>query len=179
KSALRPDNNIIQSCQIITSYKEVEWLADKKNPEAFAIRGMATNGLSPIDLMIQQTNRIFEENQITARPVEQFRNLYPEIKFTSEQKQLAQNIKHKYNSLIKERIGLQERKKKEPGPYIVITSSTSGRKLEITNLIKHEISKDTEFWNATELNIIIKPRRSTPKLPHPLSACIQYQTPEG
>ncbi len=179
KSALRPDNNIIQSCQIITSYKEVEWLADKKNPEAFANRGMATNGLSPIDLMIQQTNRIFEENQITARPVEQFRNLYPEIKFTSEQKQLAQNIKHKYNSLIKERIGLQERKKKEPGPYIVITSSTSGRKLEITNLIQHEISKDTEFWNSTELSTKIKPRQPTPKLPHPLSACIQYQTPEG
>ncbi|MEO0844273.1 MAG: hypothetical protein AAF063_36195, partial [Cyanobacteria bacterium J06643_5] len=67
KSALRPDDNIIYYCQAVTGYKEVEWLADKKNPDAFTNRGMATNGLSPIDLMIQQTNLIFEENQITAR----------------------------------------------------------------------------------------------------------------
>ncbi len=179
KSALRPDNNIIQHCQVVTSYKEVEWLADKKNTEAFTNKGMATNGLSPIDLMIQQTNRIFEENQIIARPIEQFRNLYPTIEFTSEHKQQAQNIRHKYNSLIKERIELQERKKIEPGAYIVISSPISGRKLEVTNLIKYDISKDTEFWNATELSITIKPRQPTLKLPHPLSACIQYQTPEG
>ena len=179
KSALRPDVIVIQYCQAMTGYKELEWLVDKKNPKAFTDRGMATNGLSPIDLMIKQTNRIFEENQIIARPVEQFRTLYPAIEFTSEQKQQAQNIKHKYNSLIKERIGLQERNKIEPGPYIVITSPTSGRKLEITNLIKHEISKNTEFWNATELSITIKPRQPTPKLPHSLSACIQYQTSEG
>lgn len=30
KSALRPEDSIIQYCQTITAYKQIEWLADKK-----------------------------------------------------------------------------------------------------------------------------------------------------
>jgi hypothetical protein len=41
---------------------EVEWLTDKKSPEAFTNRRMKSNGYSAIDLMIQQTNQIFEQN---------------------------------------------------------------------------------------------------------------------
>ncbi len=135
KSALRPDDSIIKYCQAITGYKEVEWLADKKNKEAFVNRGMRTNGYSPIDLMIVQTNQIFEQSQLTARPIEQFRKLYPQIE-SAAFKEHAQQIKNTYSSLVRNRIELEEKQKKQSGPYLTITSPNSGKQLEVTNLIK-------------------------------------------
>jgi hypothetical protein len=179
KSALRPDDSIIQYCQAITAYKEVEWLNDKKNLEAFTDRGMKTNGYSPIDLMIKQTNQIFGQCQLIARPIEQFRSFYPELEFTSSQKEYAQEIKKNYNSIVKQRIELESRRKVEPGPYIVIASPLSGKKLEITNLINFDLAKNPEFWKASELSIKISLRKPTQKIPHPLLACIQHKTSAG
>jgi hypothetical protein len=176
---LRPEDSIIQYCQIITTYKEVEWLADKKNPEAFTNRSMKTNGYSPIDLMIKQTNQIFEPNQLLAQPVESFRNLYPGVEYTPVQKEYAQQIKNNYNLLVKQQIELEEQRKLEIGPYMLITSPTSGRTLEITNLIRYELAKNPEFWKTTEINIQIKSRKPTPKMPHHLLACIKYNTSDG
>ena len=179
KSALRPNPDIIQYCQAITAYKEVEWLADKKNPEAFIDRGMKTNGYSPIDLMIKQTNQIFEQYQLNALPIEQFRNFYPGIRFTSEQKKQAYEIKTKYNSMVKQWIQLEQRKKLEPGPYLVVTSPTSGKKLEITNLINFEIAKNPSFWKFNKLSFEIASRKPTIKMPHPLFAQAKFKTSDG
>ncbi|NJL10396.1 MAG: hypothetical protein HC908_10120 [Calothrix sp. SM1_7_51] len=163
KSALRPDKLIIQYCQAITGYKQVEWLADKKNPEAFINRGMKSNGYSPIDLMIQQTNQIFEFNQIKARPIEQFRELYPSVQFNESHKQKAQEIKSNYNSLIKQRLDLESRKKLEYGPYLVITSPNSGKQIEITNLLHFNPSQNPDFWKTKELTIKLVSNQSTTK----------------
>ncbi|MGB3756504.1 MAG: hypothetical protein WBA07_09050 [Rivularia sp. (in: cyanobacteria)] len=179
KSALRPNQNIIQYCQAITAYKEVEWLADKKNPDAFTDRGMKTNGYSPIDLMIEQTNQIFEQCQLNALSIEQFRNFYPGIEFTTEQKKQAQEIKTNYNSLVKQWIQLEQRKKLEPGPYLVITSPTSGKKLEITNLINFEIAKNPNFWKFKQLTFEIASRKPTKKMPHPLFVRAKFTTSDG
>ncbi|RUT01622.1 hypothetical protein DSM106972_067190 [Dulcicalothrix desertica PCC 7102] len=179
KSALRPDNLIIAYCQAITDYKKIEWLSDKKNSEAFTNRGMKSNGYSPIDLMIQQTNQIFEQSQLHARPIEQFKKLYPDIVLTDHHKEQAQIIKTGYNSLIKQRITLEERKKLEPGPYLVITSSTSGKQLEITNLIKFDVAKNPEFWKASELSIRIQSRIPSAKMSHPLKATAKYFDTDG
>jgi hypothetical protein len=168
KSALRPNDEIIKYCQAITSYKEVEWLTDKKNPKAFTNRGMKTNGYSPIDLMIRQTNEIFEQHQITARPIEQFRKLYPGIEFSSEQRQIAQQIKNQYNSKIRERIQLEEQQKVEPGPYLTITSPISGNKLKITNLIKFPAAINIDFWCSQYLDIRVEARKPTSQMPHNL-----------
>ncbi|BAY99977.1 hypothetical protein NIES37_39600 [Tolypothrix tenuis PCC 7101] len=179
KSALRPDKSIIQYCQAITAYKEVAWLSDKKNIEAFTNRGMKSNGYSPIDLMIQQTNQIFEQNQITARPIEQFRNLYPGVEFNQLHKEKAQEIKSDYNSLIKQRLELESRNKFESGPYIVITSPTSGRKLEITNLVEFAPAKNPDFWIADKLTIRIKERTPSKSMPHSLKATVKFNNVDG
>jgi hypothetical protein len=179
KSALRPNDSIIEYCQIITGYKEVEWLADKKNKEAFTNRGMKTNGYSPIDLMIQQTNEIFEQNQLVARPIEQFRKLYHGVEFTNEQKEKAQIIKSEYNSKIKHRIELEEKQQVESGPYIVITSSSFGKQLEVTNLIKFNAAKNIDFWKSSELMIKVDVRTPTEKMPHPLFATAKFITSDG
>lgn len=179
KSALRPNQDTIQYCQIITAYKEIEWLVDKKNPEAFTNRGMKTNGYSPIDLMIEQTNQIFEQCQLNALTIEQFRNFYPGIEFTPEQKKQAQEIKTNYNSLVKQWIQLEQRKKLEPGPYLVVTSSTSGKKLEITNLLNFEIANNPIFWKFQKLTVEIASRKPTKKMPHPLFAQARFKTSDG
>ncbi|BAZ37573.1 hypothetical protein NIES4101_34960 [Calothrix sp. NIES-4101] len=175
KSALRPNAEIINFCQAITDYKQVEWLIDKKNNQAFTHKGMKTNGYSPIDLMIRQTNEIFEQNQITARPIEQFRKLYQGIEFSSEQRQIAQQIKDQYNSKIRERIQLEEQQKSEPGPYLTITSPISGNKLKITNLIKFPAAINLDFWRSRHLNIRIEARQPIPQIPHTLFAVAQFK----
>ncbi|MEA5573452.1 hypothetical protein [Calothrix sp. UHCC 0171] len=175
KSALRPDDEILKYCQAITNYKELEWLYDKKNPEAFTNRGMKSNGYSPIDLMIRQTNEIFEQHQISARPIEQFRKLYPDIGFSSEQRQFAQEIKDKYNSQVRERIQLEEQQKVEPGPYLTITSSASGKQLKITNLIKFAAARNSNFWRTQYLDIRIEARQPIPQIPHTLFAVAQFK----
>jgi hypothetical protein len=176
---LRPDDSIIQYCQAITGYKEVEWLADKKNKEAFTSRGMKTNGYSPIDLMIKQTNQIFEENQLIARPIEQFKKLYSGVEFTNEQKGKAQQIQGEYNSQIRERIELEEKQKIESGPYLVITSPSTGKQLEVTNLIKFNAAKNSDFWKVAELSIKVGVRNPTEKMPHTLFAQAQFRTSDG
>lgn len=179
KSALRPDNSIIQYCQRITDYKEVEWLADKKNPEAFTHQGMKSNSYSPIDLMIRQTNHIFEDSQIIARPIEQFRKLYPRIEFNQEHKEQAQEIKSCYNSLVKQRIELEEKRKLESGPYIVITSPNTGRQLEITNLVEFGTAKNPDFWKVSELTIKIESRKPSKNMPHTFKATIKARNADG
>jgi hypothetical protein len=179
KSALRPNDAIIRYCQAITGYKDVEWLADKKNQEVFTNRGMKTNGYSPIDLMIQQTNQIFKENQLVARPIEQFRKLYSGVEFTDEQKEKAQQIKTEYNSQVRGRIELEEKQKMEFGPYLVITSPRTGNKLEVTNLIRFNAAKNSDFWQASELSIQVGVRNPTEKMPHTLFAQGKFMTSDG
>jgi hypothetical protein len=179
KSALRPDDAIIRYCQAITAYKDVEWLADKKNQEVFTNRGMKTNGYSPIDLMIRQTNQIFQENQLVARPIEQFRKLYSGVEFTDEQKEKAQQIKTEYNSQVRGRIELEEKQKMEFSPYLVITSPSTGKQLEVTNLIRFNAAKNSDFWQASELSIQVGVRIPTEKMPHTLFAQGKFMASDG
>ena len=179
KSALRPDQEIINYCQRITAYKEVGWLADKKNPEAFTHQGMKSNGYSPIDLMIQQTNQIFQESQITARPIEQFRKLYSSIGFNDKNIDKAKEIKNYYNSLVKQCIQLEEWKKLERGPYLIITSPVTGKKLEITNLISFDVAKKPDFWQISQLNIRIESRKPSKNMPHIFKAIIKSKNLDG
>ncbi|NJO30960.1 MAG: hypothetical protein HC874_27950, partial [Richelia sp. SL_2_1] len=179
KSALRPDSKIINYCQKITDYKEVEWLTDKKNPEAFTHQGMKSNGYSPIDLMIQQTNQIFQQSQIVARPIEQFRKLYPSIESNHELLEKAKEIKSCYNSDVKQRIQLEEWKKLEQGPYLTITSPLTGKQLEVTNLISFDIAKKTDFWQLAKLSICIESRKPSKNMPHVFKATIKSTNADG
>ncbi|MBD2605945.1 hypothetical protein H6G81_15805 [Scytonema hofmannii FACHB-248] len=178
KSALRPDESILKYCQEICNYTSVVWLTDKKNPEAFLNRGMKSTNHSPIDLMVKQTNQHFEENQLIARQLEQFRALYPGVEFTQEHKDQATTIKNTYNGLIKEAIRLEEKRKLEPGPSLIITSATSGRQIEVTNLIKFDTSQNPNLWKATELSIRLEDRKATKDMPQTLAANVTFKDPK-
>ena len=64
KSAARPDEKQLKNLKAVGGYKYPKWLSDKKNSQAYLDRPMNTNGYSPIDLMVQQTNKSFQENKL-------------------------------------------------------------------------------------------------------------------
>lgn len=173
KSALRPDKSVFDFCQALTNYRKVTWLTEKKNPQVYLEQGIESNGYSPIDLMIQQTNKIFQKYQLTPRSIDQFRDFYSATQFTNIDKQTAQEIKANYNLLIKRLVELDEKKRLEPGPYLVISSPATGKRLEITNLTNFDKAKDVEFWNQNKMSIIVKSRKPTKNIPNGFQALLQ------
>ena len=100
KSAARPDDQLLNTLNEIGKYKYPQWLYDKKNPQAYLDRSMKSNGYSPIDLMVRQTNKTFKTSQLKEAPTPSFRPLFEDIPFTEKHKQKAIAIKNTYNGLI-------------------------------------------------------------------------------
>ena len=93
KSAARPDEKQLKNLKAIGGYKYPQWLYEKKNPIAYQNRPMKSNGYSPIDLMIQQTNKTFQTSQLSESPTVSFRPLFSDVSFTPRQEQKAIAIK--------------------------------------------------------------------------------------
>lgn len=167
KSAARPNEDVLQYCSAISNVREVGWLQDKKSPEVYHYRPMESTNYSPIDLMVRQTNQIHAISQLEARPTHQFRQLFNQA-FSTEQETQARAIKDTYNQYVKRAKQLEERVKTETGPALTATSATSGKQIEITNLLKFD---HPDVWKAKELNIkLIDNDKPTAKLPHSLIA---------
>ncbi len=131
KSAARPDDKLLNTLNAIGKYKYPQWLYDKKNPEAYLERSMKTNGRSPIDLMIRQTNKTFKTSQLKEAPTPSFRPLFEDVPFNERHKQRAIAIKNTYNGLIGRAMSAQ---KKSEQPVLKATSATSGKTIEISDL---------------------------------------------
>ena len=160
KSAARPNEEILSYCKALSNYRDVGWLQDKKNQKVYLNRPMASSNHSPIDLMVQQTNSLYEQNQLQARPAHEFRDLYLKDSFNPSQTEAAKDIRDTYNSLIKKAIELEERSKKSPSPSLTITSATTGRQLEITDLLKFN---HPDVWKANHLSITLEADEHNPK----------------
>ncbi|MDJ0534774.1 MAG: hypothetical protein QNJ70_20215 [Xenococcaceae cyanobacterium MO_207.B15] len=131
KSAARPDDQLLNTLNAIGKYKYPQWLYDKKNPKAYLDRAMKTSGYSPIDLMIKQTNETFKTSQLSEAPTPSFRPLFEDIPFSERQKQKAIAIKNTYNDLIGRAM---EAQKKSEQPILKVTSATSGKTIQISDL---------------------------------------------
>ena len=148
KSAARPDDQLLTTLNAIGKYKYPQWLYEKKNPKAYLDYPMRSNGHSPIDLMIQQTNKTFQQSQLKEAPTVSFRPLFGDVPFTNVQKDKAIAIKNTYNALIGKAIEAQKRADK---PILQVTSATSSKTIEVTNL------KSVPFlWRADKLDIGIR-----------------------
>lgn len=152
KSANRPNQELLSTLKAIGSYKYPQWLSDKKNPEAYRNREMKTNGYSPIDLMITETNKHFQPNQLQSQLTVSFRSLVSDIKFDLQQEQLARSIRDTYNSLVSDAIATEKQVNK---PVLKATSATSGKTIEISDLFDF-VQSDSPIWKAKTLDIGIK-----------------------
>ena len=148
KSAARPDEAQLKNLKAIGGYKYPQWLYEKKNPKAYQNRPMKSNGYSPIDLMIRQTNKTFQESQLKESPTVSFRPFFEDVPFTNVQEQRAKNIKDTYNALIGKAI---EAQKREDKPVLKVTSATSSKTIEITDL-----KSFSSIWRVDKLDIGIR-----------------------
>ena len=181
KSALRPDDTVFEFCRSIDNYKQIYALNDRKSRDVFTNgRGMRTNGYSALDLMAKQANEIFSDsqNQLPVRPIEQFRDFYSGVN-TEDQSQAAAELIATYNNLVAERRALENRQSLEPGPYMVVTSQSSGKNVEITNLIKFESAKDPNFWKSEDLTIRFYARTPKKDMPQTLEARAVFVERDG
>ena len=131
KSAARPDDLLLNNLNAIGKYKYPQWLYEKKNPKAYLHAPMRSNGYSPIDLMIQQTNKTFQTSQLKEAPTVSFRPIFENVPFSRSQEWKAKVIKNTYNALIGRAIEAEKRADK---PILKVTSATSAKTIEISNL---------------------------------------------
>ena len=176
KSAARPDEALLKYSKAVTEYTSIDWLKDKKNPEIYLNRTMESSNHSPIDLMVRQTNEVYTQSQLIARPAVEFRPLFQGVVFLEDHQAKAGEITKTYNDLIKQAISLDKRSKTEPGPSLTATSTLSGKQIEITNLLKFE-PKDSPVWDHSTLDIKLLANSET-YLPNTLMAVV-IQEQEG
>lgn len=170
KSATRPDETVLAYCKAISEYTPVDWLADKKSSEAYLNRSMNSSNYSPIDLIVQQTNKLFAQSQLVARPIIEFLPLFQEVSFTQKHETKAKEITENYNQLIKQALSLEKSVKTQSGPTLIAVSTTSGKQIKVENLLKFDPA-DSPVWTQSKLDIKLFPN-SKNSLPHKLMAVV-------
>ena len=117
-------------------YRKVNYIKDKKSPQAYLASPIAPSGRSPVELLISQTNKYFESSLLESRMAVQFANLFKGVEFSAQQKITALMGKLEYDQKTLEAIRLNNRLKTDPGPSLTIATN-SGKTLDITNIAKY------------------------------------------
>ncbi|MEI2579958.1 hypothetical protein [Scytonema sp. PRP1] len=171
KSAKKPELDIIAENKRYL-YRDVNYIKDKKSSSAYLNEGITTTGYSPVELLINQTNKYFQESQLESRPIVQFQDLFKGVEFTPQQKYQAILAKQKFDDKFNEATRLNKRRETEQGPYGIVQTS-SGAQIEITNLTRYG---HPGIWRATTLNIRLEEipeKYRSPERPHTLLAVAQ------
>jgi len=135
KSSTAPDMNLINENRRYL-YRKVNYIKDKKDPQAYLEQPIEATGNSPVELLISQTNNSFESSRLESRMAVQFSSLFKDLGFSAQEKNTALVAKHEYDKKTQEAICLSNRLKTNPGPSLnVITES--GKTIEITNIAKY------------------------------------------
>lgn len=175
KSAARPKEEVLAYCFTLSDYPAVAWVKDKKNSLAYiGDTVIRSTNYSPIDLMVQQANEIYSASQLERRAASEFQNMFAAIPFTLEQKECATEIRDTYNQYVKRAKEIEDKIETEIGPSLIATSAKSGKKIEITNLLKYD---HPAVWSAKHLDIkLVENSNPTSKIPHKLLAIAFYGT---
>jgi hypothetical protein len=180
KSAKTPDMDLIKENKRYL-YREVNYIKDKKSRSVYLDEGIAPKGYSPVELLINQTNKYFQEAQLESRPIVQFQDLFKGVEFTPQQKFAAILVKQEFDKKFNEATRLERQRETEQGPYAII-QTPQGAQIEITNLTRYG---HPGIWKAQTLNIRleeISENSRTPNKPHKLLAVAQIDEetdPEG
>ena len=148
KSARAPDMELIQENQRYL-YRDVSYIKDKKLPFAYLNEAIAPGGYSPVELLIAQTNKYFQQSQLQSRPIVQFQDLFKDVEFTPQQKFAAILAKHEFDQKFNEATRLEQRRQSKQGPYAIVQTK-GGAQIEITNLTRYG---HPGIWKAQTLNL--------------------------
>ena len=135
KSAKTPDMDLINENKRYL-YRDVNYIKDKKSRSAYFEEGITPKGYSPVELLINQTNKYFQTSYLESRPISQFEDLFKGVEFTPQQKFTATLAKQEFDTKFSEAVRLKKRQETEKGPYAII-KTPQGAQIEITNLTRH------------------------------------------
>ncbi|MFN6568223.1 hypothetical protein [Dendronalium sp. ChiSLP03b] len=171
KSAKKPEMGLIKENQRYL-YRDVNYIKDKKLRTAYLNSGITPTGYSPVELLINQTNKYFQQSQLESRPIVQFQDLFRGVEFTPQQKFAAYAAKYEFDKLFNAAVAMERRRETERGPSAVIQTQ-EGAKLEITNLTRYG---HPLIWKAQTINlklVAIDSKYQTQSRPHKLLAIAQ------
>ncbi|MDY7012226.1 MAG: hypothetical protein SVX43_01280, partial [Cyanobacteriota bacterium] len=140
KSARAPDTALIQEYEKLL-YRPVEYIKDKKDKNVYTSRNnqprvIKTNGFSPVELVIDQTNEIWQESSLETRPTVQFRNLFDET-YSPQQKKLAEQQKSEFDNLFSRAATASRALEEEKGPNLSVVTR-KGREIQMSNVLKSQ-----------------------------------------
>jgi hypothetical protein len=171
KSAKKPEMDKIRENSRYL-YRDVNYIKDKKSSSVYLSTGITPKGYSPVELLISQTNKYFQESQLESRPIVQFKDLFKGVEFTPQQKFAAVAAKYEFDLKFNAAVRMSQRRETEKGPSAVV-QTPQGAKLEITNLTRYG---HPLIWKAQTLNIRldeIPEKWRTKERPHKLLAVAQ------
>ena len=175
KSAKKPEMDKIRENSRYL-YRDVNYIKDKKSPSVYLNTGITPKGYSPVELLISQTNKYFQESQLESRPIVQFKDLFKGVEFTPQQKFAAIAAKYEFDLKFNAAVRVSRRRETESGPSAIVQTD-SGTQLEITNLTRYG---HPLIWKAQTLNIRLDEIKFTnSERPHKLLAVAQIDGEVG
>jgi hypothetical protein len=130
KNSLQPEQDKLAYCDALTSFKEVSWIRDKKNPEVYSREQLTSTSYSAVDKMVRQGNAYFQEDKLEHRPTTQFKALF-DAEFTPEQYEKAKELANNYNQLIDRAKALDKIVEGDPQPILVAFHPETGNSFQI------------------------------------------------
>ena len=177
KSALRPNQTLLNACRAIGGYQPVPWLAGRdksRNPQLYRTHTLDSRNYGPVDRMIVITNDKWQKNRLVARPTMQFRGIFPDVNHP-QLTTIAQEIKETYNHYLKSARSLEDLKSQQPElmePYLEVTSSKSQKTIYLTKLEKFG-ALESDFLNKDKpfpLDLRLVSNTINRDIPHSLLA---------
>ncbi|MCC5619012.1 hypothetical protein LC605_28810 [Nostoc sp. CHAB 5836] len=177
KSSRTPDMDLIKENKRYL-YRDVNYIKDKKSRTAYLNSGITPTGYSPVELVINQTNKYFQESQLESRPIVQFKDLFQGVEFTPQQRFAAVAAKYEFDQKFNAAVRMSRLRETEKGPSAII-QTPQGAKLSITNLTRYG---HPLIWKAQTLNIRldeIREKFRSFERPHRLLAVAQINGEVG
>ncbi|MGF2037482.1 MAG: hypothetical protein RMZ43_019550 [Nostoc sp. CmiVER01] len=175
KSAKKPEMDKIRENSRYL-YRDVNYIKDKKSRSVYLNTEIIPKGYSPVELLISQTNKYFQQSQLESRPIVQFKDLFKGVEFTPQQKFAAIAAKYEFDRKFNAAVRVSRRRETESGPSAVVQTD-SGTQLEITNLTRYG---HPLIWKAQTLNIRLDEIKFTnSERPHKLLAVAQINGEVG
>jgi len=173
KSAKKPEMDLIRE-NLRYLYRDVNYIKDKKSRTAYLNSGITTSGYSPVELLINQTNKYFQESQLESRPIIQFQDLFQRVEFTPQQKFTAIAAKYEFDQKFNAAVTMERKRETQLGPSAVIQTQ-QGAQIEISNLTRYG---HPGIWQAQAKNINLKleaipEKYQSKERPHTLLAVAQ------
>ncbi|WP_375506040.1 hypothetical protein [uncultured Nostoc sp.] len=171
KSSRTPDMDVIKENKRYL-HRDINYIKDKKSRSVYLNFGITPTGYSPVELLINQTNKYFQQSQLESRPIIQFKDLFHGVEFTPQQRLSAIAAKYEFDQKFNTAVRMERLRETEKGSSATI-QTLQGTQLEIGNLTRYG---HPLIWKAETLNIRLDEIREqfrSKERPHKLLAVAQ------